>query len=106
MTAFPPFATILRILISGENESDVRNQTKLLYEKMQSFQKGHQADMIYLGVMKSPIGRIQNKFRYQILMRVTLKGTKELKDYVFACLDASKNSSTLSFVEINPQNLS
>lgn len=106
VTAFPPFATILRILISGENESEVRDQTKQLYEKMQSFQKGHQADMIYLGVMKSPIGRIQNKFRYQILMRVTLKGTKELKDYVFACLDASKNASTLSFVEINPQNLS
>lgn len=106
VTNFPPFATIFRILLSGEDEEEVRNHTKTIYEQMQKYQKENGESIIYLGVMKSPIGRIQNKFRYQILIRSTLEGEYNLKQFIYNLLDKIKNPNVLSFVEINPQNLS
>ncbi|MBQ7579531.1 MAG: primosomal protein N' [Clostridia bacterium] len=106
VTSFPPFATIFRILISGENEDDVRNYTKILYTKMQEAQKENKEAFVYLGVMKSPIGRIQNKFRYQILMRIRKAEQSKIKDFIFNMLDENKSQNILAFVEINPQNLS
>jgi len=106
VTKFPPFATIYRILISGTSEEDVRNHTKTLYEAMQEVQKQHASAFIYLGVMKSPIGRIQNKFRYQILMRTKKENDEEIRQNIFKIIETHKNKDVLAFVEINPQNLS
>ena len=106
VTNFPPFATIFRVLISGESEETVRNLTKTLYENMQSFQKNNPKTLIYLGVMKSPIGRIQNKFRYQILTRVKKTETQLAKDFIFKILDENKTPNVTAFVEENPSNLS
>ena len=106
VTLFPPFATIIRILVSGENEKDVVSLTKTYYEKMQALQKDNVKDWVYLGVMKSPIGRIQNKFRYQILFRIKPNIEKTVFDYVYLMLDENKVNNVTSFVEINPSNLS
>ena len=56
--------------------------------------------------MKSPIGRIQNKFRYQILLRIKPEIEKTVFDYVYLMLDENKLNGVTSFVEINPSNLS
>lgn len=106
VTNFPPFATIFRILVTAENEEVVREKTKVLYEQMQKYQRENTNDIIYLGVMKSPIGKIQNKFRYQILIRATNKGEFSLRKYIYSVLDQNKSADCLCFVEINPQNLS
>ena len=63
-------------------------------------------DFVYLGVMKSPIGRIQNKYRLQILMRIKPEREDEITDKLFAFADQSKKSNVSIFIEINPQNLS
>ncbi|MBQ7452928.1 MAG: primosomal protein N' [Clostridia bacterium] len=106
VTAFPPFATIFRILVSGENEEEVREKTKDIYTEITDYQKDNKENFVYLGVMKSPIGRIQNKFRYQILMRVKPNGEKAIKKFLFETLDKNKSQNVISFIEINPQNLS
>jgi len=106
VTNFPPFSIILRILISGESEENVRALTKLLYEQMQGFQQKNMGDLVYLGVMKSPIGRIQGKFRYQILTRVKTSASGKTKDFIFKILDENKLKDITTFVEINPSNLS
>ena len=63
-------------------------------------------EFVYLGVMKSPIGRIQNKFRMQILMRIKPNKEDEISDRLFILADELKKQNITIFVEINPQNLS
>ena len=61
---------------------------------------------VYLGVMKSPIGRIQNKFRLQILMRLKPECEEQITNKLFELADIVKKPDVSIFVEINPQNLS
>ena len=56
--------------------------------------------------MKSPIGRIQNKFRLQILIRLKLENEEIITNKLFEIADEIKQNNVSIFVEINPQNLS
>ena len=55
--------------------------------------------------MKSPVKRIQNKFRVQILMRITDRFDNIIQK-VYNIVDAHTVPKTSVFVEINPNNLS
>ena len=56
--------------------------------------------------MKSPVKRIQNKFRYQILMRLSQKNAENILQDIYKLDKLIKDRNVLTFVEINPQSLS
>ena len=56
--------------------------------------------------MKSPVKRIQNKFRYQILMRLKKGNDEIILQEIYKIDRMLKNKNVLTFVEINPQSLS
>ena len=56
--------------------------------------------------MKSPVRRIKNKYRYQILMRLKLQFKDEIIEKIYSLHNDLQNRSVTSFVEIDPQNLS
>ena len=58
---------------------------------------------MFFNKMRSPVGRIQNKFRYQVLMR--LSDTSVLPLVYDACAEA-RTRDVLVSVEENPTNLS
>ncbi len=101
---FPPFTRILRILFSDHEENYVREMLKICYTEIENLKNKYKDDIIYLDAMKSPIKRIQDKYRYQILMRFKLNKADEIEDEVFNIVD--KNTKTSVFFEVNPQNLS
>lgn len=105
-TNYPPFTKIIRILFTSEVENLAKDTAKVYYEKVKEIQDKNKNDFVYLGVMKSPIGKIQNKFRIQILIRINLEGAENItrKLYEFAS-DVKRNDVSI-FVEIDPQNLS
>ena len=104
VTNFPPYAKVLRILSSHEDENIVAKEIKVCYNKVQEVKEKYKDDFIYLDVMKSPLNRIKTKYRYQILMRFKLAKAKEIEDEIFKCVDEKAKSSI--FFEVNPQNLS
>lgn len=106
VTMYPPFTKIIRILFTSEDENLAKNVTKVYYDKVKQLREDYPDDFVYLGVMKSPIGRIQNKFRLQVLMRINLKHEDEITDKLFMFADETKIQNVSIFVEINPQNLS
>jgi len=106
MTNYPPFAKIVRVLFSSADEELAKNQTKVYYDGVKEIQKQFADDFIYLGVSKSPIGRIENKYRYQVLMRLRLGNFDKIMHEVFELANKNKNSNATCFVEINPTNLS
>ncbi len=106
VTNYPPFTKIIRILITSEDETIAKDVTKLYYDKVKLLQKDYQNEFVYLGVMKSPISRIQNSFRLQVLIRLKPEKEDEIIDKLFEFADEAKHQKTSIFVEINPQSLS
>lgn len=101
---FPPFSRIIRILFADSNEENVRQLVKLCYNEIVKIKEEYADEFLYFDVMKSPIKRMQNKFRYQILMRLKLSKADEIENKAFEIVDKlSKNSV---FFEINPSNMS
>ena len=101
-TAYPPFAKILRILIKSSSQEVAKNAAMFYYEKVKEIKDKHPTDFFYLGVMKSPVGRIENQYRYQVLMRIREKSAcekqiQELKNY--------ERKNIMLFFETNPNNL-
>ncbi len=101
---FPPFSRIVRILFADFDEEYVRQLVKMCYNEIVKLKEEFKDEFLYLDVMKSPIKRMQNKFRYQILMRLKLSKADEIESKAFEIVDKlSKNSV---FFEINPSNMS
>ena len=101
---FPPFTRIVRVLFSDHDENYVRELVKICYTEIEKLKEIYGEEIIYLDAMKSPIKRIQDKYRYQIMMRLKLEKADEIEDKVFEIVN--KSSKTSVFFEINPQNLS
>ena len=105
-TMFPPFTTILRLLFSAQNEEIVREVTKLCYTEIKNIRNEYLDEFVYLDAMKSPITKIKNKIRYQILMRIKHNHEDEIIQKIYQVCDKYQSAKVSIFVEINPQNLS
>lgn len=103
-TGFPPYSTIIRLLISSDSEEIAYESTKNIIQKVREIKEQDKENFVYLDAMKSPIGRVKNKFRFQVLMRVV--DFKKIRKQIYELCDNEKNSKLSIFVEINPQNLS
>lgn len=102
---FPPFANIVRILLSSEKQEDARNMTSDLKQELDRLYN-HNNDILFCKAMKSPVSRIQNKFRYQILLRLSTNNFEENMNQIYALTEKFQKPSVATFVEINPNNLS
>lgn len=106
VTSYPPFAKIIRLLFTSVSESVAKETTKVYYDKVKEIANEFAGEFIYLGVMKSPVGRIQDKFRYQILMRIKRNKDLEIIKRLYQEVDLCKSKDVTVFVEINPTSLS
>ena len=105
VTGFPPFTKIVRILSVSEDEERALALTKEMLVKIRAYQKQHPEAFVAVAGMKSPVKKIENKYRYQIIMRLVREreGDSLLKVYEIVNEQDKKNASV--FVEINPQNM-
>ena len=101
--AFPPFSKIVRVLVSGEDDKKTLEALKEVYFGLEKLYTDNPDKFLFFNKMRAPIKRIQNKFRYQVLMR--LSNTSVLADVYEICA-ASRTRDVLVSVEENPANLS
>ena len=102
---FPPFTKIIRLLFSSDNEELVKEILKKIYNEIFDLSKEHPDEFVYFDAMKSPIGRIKNKFRYQILIRIKGQNQAEIINKIYDACDKHENAKVSFFVEINPSSL-
>ena len=102
---FPPFTKIIRLLFTGENEELVKEIVKKTYEGVQKLAGEFEDDFVYVDAMKSPITRIQKKYRYQILIRIKQEESGKIIDEIYDICDRFQNPKVSFFVEINPSSL-
>ncbi len=102
-TAFPPFSKIVRVLVTGEEEKKTVEALRNVYFSLERLYTQNADKFLFFNKMHAPIKRIQNKFRYQVLMR--LSDTSVLPAIYDACA-AARTRDVLVSVEENPSNLS
>ncbi|MBO5411826.1 MAG: primosomal protein N' [Clostridia bacterium] len=102
-TQFPPFSKIVRVLVSGEDDTKCIEALRNAYVGLEKVYTKNPEKFLFFNKMRAPIKRIQNKFRYQILMR--LADTSILPEIYGICAEA-RTRDTLVSVEENPSNLS
>lgn len=104
-TFYPPYATILRVMIESEDDASAMETLKCVHEKLYELYLKNHDDFLFYNKMKSPIKRLKNKYRYQVLMRIK-EGKDSLLDEIYECALPFKTSKTLVYIEVNPSNLS
>ncbi|MBE7087652.1 MAG: primosomal protein N' [Clostridiales bacterium] len=103
-TGFPPFTDIVRVLIKSADDEVALNATKSIYTELDALYKANREKFRFFGCMKAPLKRLQNMFRYQVLMRVTASD-KPLLDQIFSRSDKYRTRTVSVTMEINPNNL-
>lgn len=106
ITHFPPFTKIVRVLFTSEKEDVAKNATMVYYDVVKQLSNEFDGQFVYIGASKSPVGKIQNKYRYQILTRIRLEKADDIITKLYKQADLQKNSNLSIFVEINPSSLS
>ena len=102
-TFYPPYALVCRIMVTGENEEKAVAALKEVYSAVESLKNSDRDEFIFLTRMRSPIKKIQGKYRFQVLMR--LKSEKYLPEFYDLAVKHT-SASVLVFVEENPSGLS
>ena len=106
VTKFPPFARLIRILLTSIDDNLVKDATHKLIMKLKEFRVDYGKDFYFLEAMKSPVNKIKNKHRYQVVLRFANNIATEVLDKIYKLLDEIRNSKLSVFVENNPQSLS
>ena len=104
--AYPPFTGIIRILVTSMDEDVAMNDTRVMYEQCKVLKDKKADAFVYLQAMRSPLARMEKKFRYQILMRVRERFKDEIAQDIFGIAGEKHNKNSNVFVELDPQNLS
>lgn len=102
-TAFPPYALICRVMVTGEDEQKGIDVLKNVYFSMENLRGAHPQEFIFMNKMRSPAKKLQGKYRFQVLAR--LKSNKLLEE-IYAVAAAHTTAETLVYIEENPNNLS
>ena len=102
-TMFPPFALIVRVMVSAAEEHAALGALREVYEKLQAVYMEASGDFLFFNRMHAPIKRIQGRHRYQVLMRLT---TRRLLARIYEIVSGVKYKDVLVWVEENPSNLS
>jgi primosomal protein N' (replication factor Y) len=100
---FPPYSKIVRVMVTGEDDKKCIEALREVYVGLERLYTENPDKFLFFNKMRAPIKRIQNKFRYQVLMR--LSDTSILPAIYEVCADA-RNRDALVSVEENPTNLS
>lgn len=105
-TKFPPFAKIVRVLITSTDDDLAKSATHKLIMKLKKYRVEYGKQFFFLEGMKSPVSKIKNKHRYQIVMRFDNAINDIMLNNIYTLLDEIKSSNLSIFVENNPTSLS
>ena len=101
--AFPPFARIVRVMVTSEDDKLALAALKEVYTSLQRVYSEQAEKFLFFNKMHAPVKRIQNKFRYQVLMRLS---DGEPLPAIYEIAAGANSKDVLVYVEENPGNLS
>lgn len=105
-TAFPPFTDVIRVVVSSSDEERAIQVVKYIYQDINKYAYVDNKEKFkFFGCMKAPLSRLQNKYRFQVLMRLDA-GEEEILDCIYGQAFKYNNATTNISFEVNSNNLS
>lgn len=101
---FPPYSNILRIMVEGEDEVKTIETLKNVFFASKDVYDKYQKSFVYFDKMKSPVKRIKNCYRYQVLARIT-SNFEEIENEFYEICERYSTRQTLAYLEVNPSNM-
>lgn len=105
ISKFPPFTTIVRILVRSEDEMKTVEQTKKIFEGIKALKQDFDNEFVYCAAMKAPVARIEKLYRYQIIIRLLRDKQEAIIDAIYSIVDKSQSNDISVFVELNPNDM-
>lgn len=106
VTAFPPYSTILRVLMASEDEEKVIDCAKRIFVDIRAYELENKNQFFFLQAMRSPVSKIEKNYRFQVVMRIKREYEREVTDKVYDIIDQNKTKGVTVFAQINPQSMS
>lgn len=88
---FPPFSRIIRFVVRSKNEEDCIKEVNNLEKWTNSFLESKKLDCQIMGVSPCPIEKINNNFRYQLILT-----SYNFKDIQIVAMTIFKNYNKIS----------
>lgn len=101
---YPPFCDIIVIGFNSSNEKKIKETSEFVYEKLQ--EKLNQEEFKIFRPMPSPIDKIQNRYRWRIIIKGNMK--QEANDVLNEILQEvyNKNEKDIRVtIDVNPNNM-
>ncbi|MBO4262610.1 MAG: primosomal protein N', partial [Clostridia bacterium] len=103
-TGFPPYALILRVMVEAEDDDAALEGLKKVYTGVLPIYEKYRENFLFFNKMRSPVKRIKNKYRYQLLARLT--GDYEAaKNEIYEKSLICKTPKVLVYIEEDPGSL-
>ena len=100
---YPPYVYLMLVTISHENMFKVHEVANKI---VQMLQPTLQAQSIILGPTPSPIARIKNKYRFQLMVKYRYEPTLEQEmDHILEQLQDERKQNVQIIVDMNPYQL-
>ena len=100
---FPPYSLICRVMVVADRDDRALEALKNVFFAIEEIRKGDPQEFIFFNKMHSPIKKIQNKVRYQVLARLR---TEKYLPQIYEIAVKNSSDAALVYVEENPANLS
>lgn len=105
VTDFPPFVKIIRVLVASSEENKAVKCTKSVLLKIKDIEKEYKNDFKYIKATKSPIARLETKYRFQVFIKLKRENENEIISKIYKAAEDCRINDVSIFVELNPQNL-
>lgn len=104
-THFPPFALIMRVLVESPVDEYAMEGLKQIYLPIKRLYDKNSQQFVFFNKMRSPIKRLKNKFRYQILMRLR-PDNEAIRNEIYKIVTSVELTNATVSIEENPANMS
>ena len=102
---YPPYTIMLRILVTGRQESDVRAAAELLEMQLNKWfyeNRQRRTQMIQVKAQEAPLSRIRDEFRYQVFIKLYARGSEDAMDYIAQLVKENEQKTVRIDIEVNP----
>ncbi len=106
VTQFPPFSRMIRILVTSEWQAKAQDGAYQIHEKLCKY-KEDKGGIIRIKFMNAPIGRINDKYRSQVILLCQEASYDDVIDEVYRVTRAfnQEKKETVAHVDTNPQQM-
>ncbi|MBO5712576.1 MAG: primosomal protein N' [Clostridia bacterium] len=103
-THFPPFADVVRIMVESSDDKLALEVLKTVYFSCKEVYDKNYNFFVYFNKMKSPVKRMKNKYRYQVLARIN-GNNRQIIDEFYEISAKNTTKQVLCYLEVNPSSL-